>query len=60
MTPEEKIRELMMGIGSIAEVCGVMFKELLRNGFTREEAVQLTEVFLTSVIMTSGSGKDED
>ena len=56
---ENQISKLIEGIGAIAELAGVFFKELLRNGFTREEAVSMVRDFI-STTMISGLNHKED
>ena len=37
----EQLSNLLTGIGAITEVAGMLCRELLKNGFTREEAVSI-------------------
>lgn len=56
---ELQIKKMIEGIGAIAELAGVFLKELLRNGFTREEAVTIISDFITTT-MVAGAGHKED
>ena len=50
------MKELLAAIGAITEICAIMRDELMRNGFTREEAVGMATAYLVS----SMTPKQED
>ena len=54
-----ELSSFINSIGAIAEMSGVMLKELLRNGFTREEAVTIISDFLTAMISREQSNSEE-
>ena len=47
---EEQISQLITGIGATAEFLGIMRSSLIKNGFTREEAVGLCGAALVAII----------
>lgn len=36
-----RIKELLNAVGALGELCGVLRDELIRNGFTRQEACMI-------------------
>ena len=47
---------LMIGIGSLAEISAVTMKTFVQNGFTREEALEVVKAIITTAFMgTLGS-----
>lgn len=42
----EELSNFLTAIGGIAEIAGVLSKELLNNGFTREEALYIVGNFV--------------
>lgn len=45
----DKTQAFLDSICAIAEMSGVMFKEFLKNGFNREEALELTKSYVNMV-----------
>nr|DAU40112.1 MAG TPA: hypothetical protein [Caudoviricetes sp.] len=39
---------LMIGIGSLAEIAGITMKTFVQNGFTREEAMEVVKTMIFS------------
>lgn len=39
---------LMLGIGSLAEISGITMKTFVQNGFTREEAMEVVKTMIFS------------
>ncbi len=39
---------LMIGIGSLAEISGITMKTFVQNGFTREEAMEVVKTMIFS------------
>ena len=58
MSNNEGFNQFRMGMGLMAESLRMFNAELLRNGFTREEAMRLTEVFLKETISTANNKED--
>ena len=46
---DEKLKEFITAIGSMAEMSGIMRDELIRCGFTRKEACEIIGVFLQGI-----------
>lgn len=44
------IEELMAGVGSICEIAGLIRDNLIRCGFTREEAIIIVSKIITGMI----------
>lgn len=42
--------ELLNALGAMSETCGFFMKQLMAQGFTRKEAIQLTQAYLQSTI----------
>jgi hypothetical protein len=55
----DKVNDLITGLGAIAEVCGELYRQFIRNGFTEVQSMQLVERYLT-VIVTPRQNKEEN
>ena len=55
----DNVKELITGLGAIAEVCGELYRQFVRNGFTEVQAMQLVERYLT-VIVTPKQNKEDN
>lgn len=42
MSPEDKLRDLIVSVGSIAEVCKLFYDSCISQGFTNSQAIALT------------------
>ena len=45
---KSQINDLMLGIGSLAEISGITMKAFVQNGFTREEAMEVVKTMIFS------------
>ena len=45
------IDNLMIGIGSLAEISAIMMKSFVQNGFTREEALEIVKTMITTAFI---------
>lgn len=52
------VTKLINGIGTIAEVSGLFFNELMKNGFTREESMVLVGEMIR-VTFSSACGNND-
>ena len=43
---------LMIGIGSLAEISAITMKSFVQNGFTREEALEVVKTMITTTFMS--------
>ena len=43
---------LMIGIGSLAEISAITMKTFVQNGFTREEALEVVKTMITTTFMS--------
>ena len=53
----KKVEEFVNAIGAMSEMVGIMREHLMRNGFTREEAVDIVKAYIIAV-MTGDSGSN--
>ena len=53
---EQKIEELVLGIGATCEFLATLRDMLMKKNFTREEAVQICSDVMVGII-TKGQGK---
>ena len=52
------VAKLINGIGAIAEVSGLFLKELMKNGFTREESMVLVGEMIKVTFSSAGGNND--
>ena len=45
---KSQINDLMLGIGSLAEISDITMKAFVKNGFTREEAMEVVKTMIFS------------
>lgn len=50
MSNNKELSEFMFAVGVLAETMRLYRDELLKNGFTRKEAIQLTQAFMLEQI----------
>lgn len=55
----KEVEEFINGIGAIMEVSGIMRDQLIAQGFTRPEAVQMVGQFLNSVLTSGMNGGEK-
>ena len=55
---DNQLRKLIEGIGSMAEMAAIIRDALVKNGFTRSEAVDIASNFITSIIRNSGGNNN--
>ena len=44
------MNEILTAIGALSEMCALLRDELMKNGFTREEAVGMATAYLVSTM----------
>lgn len=57
---DNQLKKLIEGIGSIAEMAAIIRDALIKNGFTRSEAVDIASNFITSIILNSGGNNNDN
>ncbi len=45
---KSQIDGLMLGIGSLAEISAITMKSFIKNGFTREEALEVVKTMIST------------
>ena len=55
---DNQLKKLIEGIGSMAEMAAIIRDALIKNGFTRSEAVDIASNFITSIISNSGGNNN--
>lgn len=58
MANSKQITELLNALGSLSEMAGFLRDNLMRHGFTREEAVILSGQFLCAMIPKPGQKEE--
>lgn len=44
------MNDLVTAIGALAEMCGLFQQHLLKQGFTRKEALELTKTYISTTM----------
>ena len=57
---DNQLRKLIEGIGSMAEMAAIIRDALIKNGFTRSEAVDIASNFITLIIRNSGGNNNDN
>ena len=55
---DSQLKKLIEGIGSMAEMAAIIRDALIKNGFTRSEAVEIASNFITSIIRNAGGNNN--
>ena len=55
---DNQLKKLIEGVGSMAEMAAIIRDALIKNGFTRSEAVEIASNFITSIIRNPGGNKN--
>lgn len=50
---EDKVKQLINGIGALVELWSITYKMFLKNGLTREDAIDSTQRLIDSVLNSS-------
>ena len=58
MTPEDKIRDIMTGIGATSETLYLFYSSCKKAGFDEDKAMTLTLAFMASLV-AGGTKKGE-
>jgi hypothetical protein len=45
----EEAKQAVIAMGAIAELCGELKRQLIRNGFTQREALELVGRYITAI-----------
>lgn len=56
MSPEDKLRDLIVSVGSIAEMCKLFYDSCIARGFTDSRAITLTSQILRSLFSPNSTG----
>ena len=55
---DNQLKKLIEGVGSMAEMAAIIRDALIKNGFTRSEAVDIASSFITSIIRNAGGNNN--
>lgn len=56
----DHLGKLIEGIGSMAEMAAIIRDALIKNGFTRSEAVGIASNCITSMLRNANGGNNND
>lgn len=57
---EKQLKEFINAIGTVAEITLIFYRDVLKAGGTREEALQLAQAFIAASIYGRNGEKKED
>ena len=57
---DSQLKKLIEGIGLMAEMAAIIRDALIKNGFTRSEAVDIASNFIISIIRNSGGNNNDN
>lgn len=57
MSPEAK--KFVDGVGATAEACGIFYKSYIAQGFSIDQALDLTKTFLAGIVMQPADKSDD-
>lgn len=55
----EKVKQAVLAMGALAEMCGELKRQLIKNGFTRKEANQLVSCYLVATVTPNKHKEDK-
>lgn len=55
----DAIEAMMTAMGAACEMSGFLFSQLLKQGFTREEAMPIVEKYLLGMLTTKGDNNGQ-
>lgn len=55
-----KAQELINALGAMAETSGILLTQLVKNGFTRDEAVDMCKTYLAAAITRNSGGNNSE
>lgn len=56
---DKKTEEFVNSVKALGETAGVLLESLIENGFRREEAVQITNIFILETLRNSQRRSEE-
>lgn len=56
MSSEDKLRDLIVFVGSIAEVCKLFYDSCIAQGFTNSQVIALTSQIPRSLFSSNSTG----
>lgn len=59
MSNKEGFNQFRFGMGVLAETLSMFHCELLKSGFSSDDAIRLTEVFLRETILTANNKEEK-
>lgn len=55
---DDKTQELILAIGALAETSGLLHKELIKNGFSRKEALEIVKSYVAETTHPRNTKED--
>ena len=55
----ENVRQAILALGALAEMCGELKRQLIKNGFTRKEANLLVSCYLVATVKPNKHKEDK-
>lgn len=54
----EETKSVVTAIGALAEMCGLLKKQLIKNGFTEKQAMSLIGKYLSATVTPNRNKED--
>ncbi len=54
------MNDFVVAIRALGEAAGLLYKELLNQGFTREEAIRLVQTYITATLTQPKRNKEDN
>lgn len=55
----EQLKSYVAAIGALSESCGLFYKQLRQQGFTKNEALRLVEAMVTTTLQPKTNKEEE-
>jgi hypothetical protein len=55
---KEEARLAIVAMGALAELCGELKRQLIKNGFTQKEALELVARYITATVTPNQNKED--
>lgn len=55
----DSIKDLINGMGALAETAGIFRDMLVKNGFTRSEAISMCKTYISTTLSSAAGGNKD-